>query len=653
MGDKRIYYKWTEEDLRRALLALERKDMSLNKICETYGIPKPTIIRHFKKQNKFANNINIKKGGPTTFDTNFEQTLVEHILQLENHMFGLTITDVRRLAFDVAESNKIAHRFNKERKMAGKTWFYSFKKRHPELSVRQPERTSLNRIRGFNRDNVNGFFDLLERIIDENNITPTKIFNVDESGFSTVQKKPQKVVGLKGKKQIGAITSGERGVNTTAVCCASVAGQFVPPMIIFKRIRQNPELANGAPIGIIVTVSESGYINSQLFVEWIKHFINTVKPTPDNKVLLLLDGHTTHSKNLEALTLAKTNGVIMLQLPGHTTHRLQPLDVSFFKPMSSYYIQATENWLRSNPGRQVTQYQVASLFTEAYQKAAVIGNVTNGFKASGIWPLNRNIFPEHLFEAAENMNATSLSLSNSSDESISILQNSCFSTTDHDGERNSLRTSNCHEIKQNVDGEKENKNDNSENILVQPSSSKPTVCVPSTSPGTSKNLFHNVSPEASVSPKVITPTISRKDINTFEDVDTTVIKKSLKCLRPIPKNTIKRKNAVQKAVVITNNNKKRIVQSKKCVKKTSIKYTRKMRRLSITSSSNDTEEEVIEFADDDDTDNDDSDNICALCNGNYYDKTGPKVDCIQCIRCKKWVHETCTSNPDICDNCFN
>ncbi|CAH2107507.1 unnamed protein product [Euphydryas editha] len=496
-------------------------------------------------------------------------------------MFGLTIKDVRRLAFDVAESNKIDNRFNKERKMAGKTSFNSFKKRHPELSVRQPERTSLNRVRGFNRDNVNGFFDLLERIIDENNITPTKIFNVDESVFSTVQKKPQKVVALKGKKQIGAITSGERGVNTTAVCCASVAGQFVPPMIIFKRIRQNPELANGAPIGSIVTVSESGYINSQLFVEWIKHFINTVMPTPDNKVLLLLDGHTTHSKNLEALTLAKTNGVIMLQLPGHTTHPLQPLDVSFFKPLSSYYIQATENWLRSNPGRQ----------------------------------------------------------------------NSCFPTTDQDGERNSLRTSNCHEIKQNVDGEKENKNDNSENILVQPSSSKPTVCVPSTSPGTSKNLFHVVSPEASLSPKVITPTISRKDINTFEDVDTIVIKKSLKCLRPIPKNTIKRKNAVQKAVVITSSPYKNDLESSAAKKNKKIDKT--SRNNNKKEYSNDTEEEVIEFADDDDTDNDDSDNICALCNGNYYDKTGPKVDWIQCIRCKKWVHETCASNPDICDNCFN
>lgn len=60
-------------------------------------------------------------------------------------------------------------------------------------------------------------------------------------------------------------------------------------------MRQNPELANGTPLGSVVTVFESGNINSSLFVECLKHFIKTVKPTLEKKVLLLMDGHTTHS----------------------------------------------------------------------------------------------------------------------------------------------------------------------------------------------------------------------------------------------------------------------------------------------------------------------------------------------------------------------
>lgn len=45
--------------------------------------------------------------------------MAEHILELERCFFGLTIKDVQRLAFDVAEELGVNHRFNKETKMAG------------------------------------------------------------------------------------------------------------------------------------------------------------------------------------------------------------------------------------------------------------------------------------------------------------------------------------------------------------------------------------------------------------------------------------------------------------------------------------------------------------------------------------------------------
>lgn len=36
----------------------------------------------------------------------------------------------------------------------------------------------------------------------------------------------------------------------------------------------------------------------------------------------------------------------------------------------------------------------------------------------------------------------------------------------------------------------------------------------------------------------------------------------------------------------------------------------------------------------------------------YVKKTCPQVDWITGIRFKKWVHETCAYNSDLCDNCF-
>ena len=251
----------------------------------------------------------------------------------------------------------------------------------------------MSRASGFNLGDVDRFFNLLENLIKDHCLKANNIYNIDESGISTVQKKCQRVLGLKGKKQIGSIASVERGVNTTVVCCVNAGGtHYVPPMIIFKRKRVPDELGDGAPEGSIVTCSDSGWINSELFVQWMRMFISHVKPTKDDKVLLILDGHKSHTKNLEAIQLAIDNNVIMLSFPPHTTHKLQPLDKAFFKPLQVYYDQEVEKWLRLNPGRSVSSYQVANLFHLAYAKAATMSTAINGFASCGIWPCTRDVF---------------------------------------------------------------------------------------------------------------------------------------------------------------------------------------------------------------------------------------------------------------------
>ena len=140
----------------------------------------------------------------------------------------------------------------------------------------------------------------------------------------------------------------------------------------------NPLLQNSAPVGAVCKVSDSGYINSELFVEYLQHFIAHVKLSPESPVLMVLDGHSSHTKHLEAIELARNSGVIMLSLPAHTTHRTQPLDVAFFRPLKVYYNQAIEKWLRTNAGRSVTVFQVASLL----------------FEKCGLWPVNPDVFHE-------------------------------------------------------------------------------------------------------------------------------------------------------------------------------------------------------------------------------------------------------------------
>ena len=153
---------------------------------------------------------------------------------MEKMLYGLTTVNIRRLAYEYAEKLGIEHRFSRENRMAGKEWLRGFLSRHSDLSVRRPEATSMARAVGFNRPQVKRFFDLFTELTNEHKCTGLRVWNMDETGVSSVQK-PTNIVGEKGKKRIGKMTSGERGKTVTVLCAANDGGQFIPPMFIYRR----------------------------------------------------------------------------------------------------------------------------------------------------------------------------------------------------------------------------------------------------------------------------------------------------------------------------------------------------------------------------------------------------------------------------------
>ena len=126
----------------------------------------------------------------------------------------------------------------------------------------------------------------------------------------------------------------------------------------------------------------------------MKHFAKHTKCTTDNKVLILVDGHASHTKSIEVLKFRESSGIILLSLPPHTTHRLQPLDYAFFKPLKTAYNSACSAWMKSHVGRVITVRQFGEIFNNAYMKVASIQIAVNGFKSCGISPLNKNIIAD-------------------------------------------------------------------------------------------------------------------------------------------------------------------------------------------------------------------------------------------------------------------
>ncbi|KAJ4443294.1 hypothetical protein ANN_04962, partial [Periplaneta americana] len=304
-------------------------------------------------------------GHPLDLPQEVENDLVTHLLQLEKMFYGLTRRSVMQLAYKIAEKNKLATRFNKETKSAGKEWFSGFMKRHPKLSLRQPEATSLARASGFNRVVVGKFFDTLEQLVDQHKLTAARIFNMDETSHTVVQRQ-KKILAQRGKHQVGAISS--------------------------KKMMES--LTFGAPPNTIFRCQDKGWMDSDTFCEWIRHFIRTVKPSPQEKVFLILDGHSSHTQSLKAIEICRQYGVIMLCLPSHYTHRLQPLDVSFFKPLNTFMSAAISTKMRELPGQRLNVQHIASLVGVAFPRAANMQIAMNGFRHTGLWPVDRNVFSE-------------------------------------------------------------------------------------------------------------------------------------------------------------------------------------------------------------------------------------------------------------------
>ena len=318
--------------------------------------------------------------------------LVKHIKEMQRLLFGLTPKEVRRIAFQLAEQNKLQHPFSQKTQMAGEDWFLSFCKRHPEISVRRPEATSMSRAIGFSKEAVNQFYDILKVELQKHDIDASRIWNVDESGLTSVHK-PPKIMAVKGMKQVGKLTSGERGKTITVICCFNAAGTYIPPALIFPRKNMNDRLLKGAPPNSIGFASETGWINEDLFVAWLSHFIKFAKPSLTEKHIVILDGHSSH-KSLQAVNLARENGIILISLPPHTTHRLQPLDIVFYGPLKTAYNQDADNWMVSHAGKGITDYEVAEVFGCSYSRVANVDKGRSGFEHAGIFPYNANKFTE-------------------------------------------------------------------------------------------------------------------------------------------------------------------------------------------------------------------------------------------------------------------
>jgi len=56
------------------------------------------------------------------FDEEFDEQLKLHVLEMQKRFYGLSLFDLRALAYRLAESNGLMHPFSHDTKLAGEDW---------------------------------------------------------------------------------------------------------------------------------------------------------------------------------------------------------------------------------------------------------------------------------------------------------------------------------------------------------------------------------------------------------------------------------------------------------------------------------------------------------------------------------------------------
>ncbi|XP_045036776.1 uncharacterized protein LOC116930182 [Daphnia magna] len=266
----------------------------------------------------------------------------------------------------------------------------------------KPEATSQAKAAGFNKVVVSHFYDNLRDIYEKFEIPQCDVWNGDETNVPTVMQPPD-VIATKNFKQVSQTVSAERGaergVNVMMLVFVNAIGSSTPPVFVFPRKKQNPDLIKGGPTGCLGLVHESGWMTAENFLLSLQHFHGIVKSTKEKPVLLTLDNHSSHI-DYNVVKFAKDNGIILLTFPPQCSHALQPLDVSVFGPFKSALKKSHNQWLQDHPGQRISIKEVAHLCRVPYMEKVIPGNITPGFQKTGIYPFNRDVIPDTRYAPA-------------------------------------------------------------------------------------------------------------------------------------------------------------------------------------------------------------------------------------------------------------
>jgi hypothetical protein len=326
-----------------------------------------------------------------------EFELVKYIEQLSGEGLSPTRAMIKNFASFLAKKD------------VSERWVGRFLKKHSGLITNKYVKgMDRNRHKADSYDKYRLYFELLHSKISKYNISPDRIYNMDEKGFLIGVLSKSKRVFSKAKwerREVReALQDGSREFITVLACiCAD--GTSLEPSVIFagkQGLRSAwVEDVEAGEHEVFFSNTPTGWSNDDIGFSWLEQVFDRVTKEKAGRGwrLLILDGHGSHLTQ-KFKDYCELNRIFLLVFPPHSTHSLQPLDVVMFSPLSGKYSQNLEAYLYQTQGLvPVTKGDFFPLFWDAYNASFTPENILKSFEVVGISPpdaspvLNRFISP--------------------------------------------------------------------------------------------------------------------------------------------------------------------------------------------------------------------------------------------------------------------
>ena len=221
-------------------------------------------------------------------------------------------------------------------------------------------------------------------------IQPRDWYNSDESGFRIGIGRPKAVITKHYNSKVSIPSSSEREL-VTVLETISADGWSAPPWIILpgQNILAGWDGAS-LPANYMLAMSESGYTNDQIGLDWIQWFDKvTQNRSIGAKRLLLLDNHTSHC-TYEFVEYCKEAQIVLFSFPPHMTHLMQPLDVAIFQPYKHHHSELVDAATRSGC-INFNKLEFLAGLAQIRKKTMLSQSIQHAFARTGLNPYDPQI----------------------------------------------------------------------------------------------------------------------------------------------------------------------------------------------------------------------------------------------------------------------